>query len=82
MHHLPSETPLGVKNRVEDRSSSFNQPAIVLADEPTTLDTKTGANNGLVNQANQEGKPLSWLHTSQNAALQTSSIIRDGGDLL
>ena len=39
-----------------------------------------GANNGLVNQAKQKEKPLSWLHTSQKLQpfAHRRIVIRDG----
>ena len=82
MHHLPSELAGGQKQRVAIARALVNQPAIVLADEPTgALDTKTGEQiMDLLTKLNQEGKTIIMVtHEPEIAAFAHRRIvIRDG----
>ena len=82
MHHLPSVLSGGQKQRVAIARALVNQPAIVLADEPTgALDTKTGEQiMDLLTKLNQEGKTIIMVtHEPEIAAFAHRRIvIRDG----
>lgn len=81
--HLPEELSGGQKQRVAIARAMANNPAIILADEPTgALDTKTGRLvMDLFHKLNKENKKTIVLITHSNElAAETDRIIsiRDG----
>lgn len=83
MKHLPEELSGGQKQRVAIARSMANDPAIILADEPTgALDSKTGRNvMDLFHRLNKEqGKTIILITHSNELAEETDRIItlRDG----
>ena len=81
--HLPEELSGGQKQRVAIARAMANDPAIILADEPTgALDTKTGRLvMDIFHRLNQENKKTIVLIThSPELASETNRIIniRDG----
>lgn len=83
MKHLPEELSGGQKQRVAIARSMANDPAIILADEPTgALDSKTGRNvMDLFHKLNQEkGKTIVLITHSNELAEETDRIItlKDG----
>lgn len=81
-HHLPSELSGGQKQRVAIARALANNPAIILADEPTgALDTKTGDQiMELLTQLNQEGKTIIMVTHEPEIAdyARRKIVIRDG----
>ena len=83
MKHLPEELSGGQKQRVAIARAMANDPAIILADEPTgALDTKTGhLVMNLFHQLNEEqGKTIVLITHSPELARETDRMIsiRDG----
>ncbi len=81
--HLPEELSGGQKQRVAIARSMANDPAIILADEPTgALDSKTGRHvMDLFHKLNQEqGKTIVLITHSDELAEETQRIItiKDG----
>jgi ABC-type lipoprotein export system ATPase subunit len=83
MNHLPNQLSGGQRQRVAIARALANQPAIVLADEPTgDLDSQSGAEViGLMHQLNRELGTTFIVVTHDSAvARQTGRILimRDG----
>lgn len=82
MTHLPNELSGGQKQRVAIARAIVNQPAIILADEPTgALDTKTSASiMEQFKQLNEEGTTLVVVTHEPEVAEYAERIIfvRDG----
>ena len=83
MNHQPSELSGGQKQRVAIARAMANDPAIILADEPTgALDSKTGRMvMDLFHQLNREqGKTIVLITHNQELALETDRFVtmRDG----
>ena len=81
--HQPSELSGGQKQRVAIARAMANDPAIILADEPTgALDSKTGRLvMDLFHQLNREqGKTIVLITHNQELALETDRFVtmRDG----
>ena len=83
MEHQPNELSGGQKQRVAIARAMANDPAIILADEPTgALDSKTGRMvMDLFHQLNREqGKTIVLITHNQELAAETGRILtmRDG----
>ncbi len=82
MKHLPNELSGGQKQRVAIARALANNPAILLADEPTgALDTKTGDQiMGLFTDLNDEGRTIVFVTHDRGLGMRTKRqiYIRDG----
>lgn len=83
MKHLPEELSGGQKQRVAIARSMANDPAIILADEPTgALDSETGRKvmDILIKMNQEQGKTILLITHSLELAEETQRIItiKDG----
>lgn len=82
MKHLPNELSGGQKQRVAIARALVNDPAILLADEPTgALDTKTGDQiMGLFTDLNEEGRTVVIVTHDRNLGKRCRDqvYIKDG----
>lgn len=82
MHHIPSQLSGGQQQRVAIARALVNEPAIILADEPTgNLDSKTSIEVfGLFQQLNEEGITIVMVTHERDFAAFAKRIVemKDG----
>jgi len=82
MHHKPSELSGGQSQRVAIARSLINDPAILLADEPTgNLDSKTGCEIlGMFTKLNEEGRTIVMITHDPDIAKYADRVVlvKDG----
>lgn len=83
MHHKPNELSGGQRQRVAIARSLVNDPAIILADEPTgNLDSKSSVEiMSIFQKLNNEGATVVMVTHEPDIAMYTKRIItfKDGG---